>query len=320
MKILITGCAGFIGFSVAKALLKDGFQIIGVDNINSYYDIKLKRGRLKELKKFRHFIFKKIDISKAIDIKKLFKKYRFGTVINLAAQAGVRYSLKYPDTYIRSNILGFFNILQESKNFKVKHLIYASSSSVYGKNTKYPFSEKHFTDEPIQIYAATKKSNELMAESYSNLYKLKCTGLRFFTVYGPWGRPDMAIFKFVENIKKNKIINVHNRGNHYRDFTYIDDIVNGIRSTIKTGIKRHDLHKIYNLGNNKAIKIDKVIKIIEKILNIKAKIKLLKFQKGEVFKTWANINKAKKELNYKTTVSIERGIQNFIEWYNNFYR
>ena len=320
MKILITGCAGFIGFSLSKALLKDGYQIIGVDNINSYYDIKLKRGRLKELKEFKQFTFKKNDISKATDIKKIFQKYRFDIVINLAAQAGVRYSLKYPNTYIKSNILGFFNILQESKNFKVKHLIYASSSSVYGKNTKYPFSEKHFTDEPIQIYAATKKSNELMAESYSNLYKLKCTGLRFFTVYGPWGRPDMAIFKFVENIKKNKIINVHNGGDHYRDFTYIDDIVNGIRSTIKTGIKRTDLHKIYNLGNNKPIKIDKIIKLIEKSLNTKAKIKLLKFQKGEVFKTWANIDKAKKELNYKTTISIERGIQNFIEWYNNFYR
>lgn len=315
--ILVTGCAGFIGFSVTKDLLRKGYKIFGVDNINNYYSVKLKKDRIKELNKIsKNFKFYKIDISNEKKIFNLFKNIKIDKVLHLAAQAGVRYSLEKPSTYIKSNLNGFFNILQCCKNYNISKLVYASSSSVYGKTGSTPFKENQDTNNPEQLYAATKKSNELMAQAYSNLYKLDITGLRYFTVYGPWGRPDMAIFSFVENALKKKKINIFNQGNHYRDFTYIDDVVD---ITIKILLaKKKSNNEIYNIGNNKPIKLSKLIYLIEKKLNLKIKKKLLPFQKGDVFKTFANIKKTKKDFNYNPRNNIESGVSKFIEWYKNY--
>jgi len=315
--ILITGCAGFIGFSVTKVLLQKGHKIYGVDNINNYYSVKLKKDRIKELYKInKNFKFYKIDISDEKKIFSLFKNLKIDKVLHLAAQAGVRYSLENPKTYIKSNLDGFFNILQCCKDFKVTKLVYASSSSVYGKTNKIPFKENQNTNNPEQLYAATKKSNELMAQSYSNLFNLNMTGLRYFTVYGPWGRPDMAIFSFVKDALENKKIDIFNKGNHHRDFTFIDDVAD---ITVKILLsKKNSKNEIYNIGNNKPIKLSRLIYLIEKKLNLKIKKNFLPFQKGDVFKTYANINKTKKDFNYKPKENIETGLSKFIKWYKNY--
>ena len=299
MKILVTGSAGFIGFHVCKKLIEKGNNVVGLDNLNHYYDQNLKKARLKILYKVaknkkKKFIFFKADISKREKIKKKFSKYKFNKVLHFAAQAGVRYSLKNPAEYIKSNQIGFFNIIDLSKIYKIKHFVYASSSSVYGDNKKLPFSENSNTDKPRQIYAATKKSNELMAYSYSSLYKLKTTGLRFFTVYGPWGRPDMALFKFTKNIIKKKKITIFNKGNHERDFTYIDDVVNLTLLALNNFSKlkgNSPPYRILNIGSNSPIKLKKFINIIEKILNIKSKKRMLALQRGDMVKTYSNSTK-----------------------------
>ena len=337
MNVLITGVAGFIGFHTAKKLLDKGNNVIGVDNINNYYDKKIKLDRLNILKKTstKKFKFFKKDISNYREIENIFKKNKLNYVINLAAQAGVRYSLKYPKTYLKSNISGFFNIVDISRKFKIKRLIYASTSSVYGSNIEQPFREKHTADHPIQFYAATKRSNELIAHSYSSLYKLETIGLRFFTVYGPWGRPDMALFKFVNNVIKNKAIEIFNYGNHARDFTYIDDIVDGIVLLIKskkifnTNNKNNKKNfspdeslspfKIFNIGSGKKTSLMKYVKIIEENLKINAKKKYLPLQKGDIRSTLSNINSLKK-FGYKPKVNPENGIKKFINWYRDYYK
>jgi UDP-glucuronate 4-epimerase len=330
-KILITGVAGFVGFSLALKLLKQNKIVHGLDNINNYYDVKLKEGRLKILKKFKKFFFYKIDIRSYSKLDKIFKIKRFTIVYNLAAQAGVRFSLKKPREYIESNIYGFFNILELSKNYKVKHLVYASSSSVYGANTNLPFSEKKIAVHPIQLYAATKLSNEIMAHSYSALYNLPTSGIRFFSVYGPWGRPDQALFIFTKSILEGKKINLFNYGNHSRDFTYIDDLINGIIKVgkkipkYKKNIKRltQDTSKfpyeIYNLGSNKNVKLMTFLKLIEKYLNKKAKLNLKPLQKGDVINTSSNLKKSTGKLNYLPKVKVETGILKFIRWYTSYY-
>ena len=319
MKILVTGSAGFIGFHVCKKLLSKGNEVIGIDNLNNYYDIDLKKNRNKILKKSKKFTFYKKNIcDKKID--KIFKKYKFKIVINLAAQAGVRYSLKNPYSYFESNLLGFGNIIELSKKYKVGHFIYASSSSVYGAEKKLPYNEKKSdTSSPIQVYAATKKSNELIAHAYSHLFKFKTTGLRFFTVYGPWGRPDMALFKFTKNILEKKSIEVYNNGKNIRDFTFIDDIVSGVVKTINKKNKLSNF-EIINLGNNNPLNVMKYIKTIEKLIRVKAIKKLIKSQPGDMVKTYSDNTKSKKLIGYKPKIKIDLGIKKFIEWYKNYYK
>tara|TARA_B100002052_G_scaffold165878_1_gene151079 strand:- start:756 stop:1781 length:1026 start_codon:yes stop_codon:yes gene_type:complete len=338
MKILITGAAGFIGYHTVLKVLskKKNIQIVGIDSVNSYYSRKLKLARIKNLKKKfkKKFIFKKINISDKKNIFKIFKTSKFHTVINLAAQAGVRYSLKNPDAYFKSNLKGFYNILEASKNFKVRHLISASSSSVYGINDFSKFSNKIATGHPIQLYAATKRSNELMGHAYSHLYKLPTTFIRFFTVYGPWGRPDMSLFLFVKNILNNKPIYVFNKGKHSRDFTYVQDIVEGINKVIKKIPKANKNwnskildqstsrapFKILNLGNGRRIKLMKYIKLIEKNLNKKAIIIYKNIQKGDIKDTLSDLKDTKKYISYKPKIKVEEGIRRFIEWYKSYYK
>ena len=316
---LISGSAGFIGFHLSLKILSKGSKVIGVDNLNNYYDVKLKKDRNNILKKNKNFIFKKVDIRNYNRLEKIFKKYKIDSVIHLAAQAGVRYSLKNPKSYIYNNINGFFNILDISKNFKIKKFIYASTSSIYGVQKKYPLKEKFETNNPIQLYAATKKSNEIIAASYSNLYKMTTIGLRFFTVYGPWGRPDMALFKFTRNILGGKAIHVFNRGKHSRDFTYVDDIVDGIYKILVSKNKKN-INNIYNIGYGKEISLLKYISLIEKFLRKKAKKKLLPLQKGDVIKTHSDTNLIKKDYKYIPRTKVENGVKNFIEWYISYYR
>ena len=333
-KILVTGSAGFIGYHVVSKLIKKSdYKIIGIDNLNNYYDKKLKLSRTRELKKNLKnkykYKFYKIDICDKKKLGQLFKKYKFKTVMHFAAQAGVRFSIKKPDQYISSNLVGFFNILDLCKKHKISHFIYASSSSVYGSNKKFPFSETDNVDHPIQLYAATKRSNELMAHSYSSLYKIPTTGLRFFTVYGPWGRPDMALYKFVKNIFLEKPINIYNKGKHYRDFTYIDDCVAAIIKVLSRKPKISKAKKnnpsesmapfrIINIGNNKTINLITYINKIEKIIGKKAKKNFLGLQKGDILKTKASIFKAKKILNYKSRTSLDEGLKKFISWYKKY--
>lgn len=319
MKYIVTGCAGFIGFHVVKKLLSKNKIVIGIDNINSYYDIKLKNSRIKILKKYKNFFFKKQNIQNFKSLEKIFKKNKNCIVIHLAAQAGVRYSLKKPKTYINSNLLGFWNILELSKKYKSKHLVFASSSSVYGSNNNYPYTEIDYTDNPKQLYAATKKSNEILSYSYSSLYNMKITALRFFTVYGPYGRPDMAIYKFTKNIMKDLPIDVYNKGNHYRDFTYIDDIANGIILSTKFPSKRKNF-EIYNLGNGKPVHLKKCISLIGIILNKKIKINYREFQKGDMFKTYASTKKFKLHYHFKPKINLKNGLVKFIEWYREYYK
>lgn len=319
MKILVTGCAGFIGFHLSLSLLtRKNDTIVGIDNLNSYYDINLKTKRLNRLLLKKNFIFKKINISNKLEIKKIFKKYNFDKVIHLAAQAGVRYSIKYPDNYIKTNINGFYNLLKESKENNIKHFLFASSSSVYGENKTFPLIENLKTEEPLSLYAATKKSNELIAYSFSNLYKLPITGMRFFTVYGPYGRPDMAIYKFVDLILKNKQIELFNYGNNYRDYTFIDDVVISIKKLAAVIPDKSLPYIVVNIGNDKPIKTIKLVNIISKALKTKPLIKLSKPAQGDVVMTHADIAKLKNLTKYKPKVNLELGIRRFINWYKDY--
>ncbi len=317
MSILITGVGGFIGFHTATFFLKKKFKIIGIDNLNNYYDVKLKNARLNQLRKFENFTF----IKKDIQDKKIFKdlkKERINCIVNLAAQAGVRHSLKDPYTYINSNILGHLNLLELAREFDISKFIYASSSSVYGGNKVFPFSVNQRVDNPISLYAASKKSTELISECYSHLFNIQCIGLRFFTVYGPWGRPDMATFIFTKKIIEKSPIDIFNYGKMERDFTYIDDIVSGIYGSYK--IKKKFKHKIYNLGNNNPEVLIDFINLIEKTLGIKAKKNLLPIQPGDVKKTFANIKESKKDLDFNPKTKISEGIPKFINWYKKYFK
>ncbi len=340
MKILVTGAAGFIGFHVAKQLLKRGYQVIGIDNLNDYYDTNLKYSRLNELGikrneaevynkyctsgKDKNFLFVRMPIEDREELPKLFNSNNIDIVCNLAAQAGVRYSIENPETYIDSNIVGFLNVLECCRHHNIKHLVYASSSSVYGLNKKVPFSTDDNVDHPISLYAATKKSNELMAHTYSHLFKIPTTGLRFFTVYGPWGRPDMAMFLFTDAILKNKPIKVFNHGQMERDFTYIDDIVEGVvRILIKDPVERvknEDFYKIYNIGNNNSVKLSEFIKEIEVNLGKEAKKTMLPMQPGDVEKTWANVDQLIKDYDYSPNTPVKEGVKLFIDWFKIYHK
>lgn len=318
MKILITGSAGFIGFHTAKRLLKMKHYVYGLDNLDDYYDVRLKKDRLKNLKKYKKFSFLKIDLANKKRLEEHFKNNKIDLIINLAAQAGVRYSIEFPQKYFNSNILGFFNLIEAARKYKIKKIVSASTSSVYGENKKLPFSETDRVDNIIQFYAASKRSNEIIGQVYSGIYKMNFTFLRFFTVYGPWGRPDMALAKFVTNIIKRKKIDVFNMGNHKRDFTYIDDIVDGI---LKASFnKNKKKFTIYNLGNGKIVNLMDYVKTIEKKLGLKAKINFKKLQKGDVKNTLSNLRKSKKELNYVPKINIDRGIDNYIKWFRQYYK
>ena len=325
MKILITGVAGFIGFHLAKQLIKNHSNIIGIDNLNDYYDINLKKSRLSILKE-AGLKFIKLDITEKTVMEKFFAKEKFNIIIHLAAQAGVRHSIDNPYVYLDSNIKGFFNILEVARHNKIEHLIYASSSSVYGLSDKNFFSENDTTDKQVSLYAASKKSNEVMAYSYSNLYKIPCTGLRLFTVYGPWGRPDMAYFKFVNKILNNEIIDVYGKGEMYRDFTYIDDVITALIKLIPKSpklnlkINKHTPHEIFNIGNNKPESLEKFIGIIENALDKKAKRNYVPMQLGDVLKTSANIDKINQVIDFVPQTSIEEGLSIFIKWYRSYYR
>lgn len=326
-KILITGCCGFIGFHLTRFFLEKGFAIYGIDNINNYYDIKLKKDRLKILKKFKNFFFKKIDINNTLQLNKEFTKKKIEYIVHLAAQAGVRYSLKNPLIYTKNNIHGFVNIIELAKKKNVKKFLYASSSSVYGQNKKYPFSETDSVDHPISIYAATKRSNELIAHTYSHLFKLNTIGLRFFTVYGPYGRPDMSLFKFTNNILKKKPIVLYNNGEMYRDFTYVDDLIYSLEKILfskkinlkkKTNFNKNFL--ILNLGNKNTISLKKYVQLIEKACKKKAIIKYKRMQPGDVPKTISD-NKFLKKIIKKTKVTNhQKGIKNFVNWFISYYK
>jgi UDP-glucuronate 4-epimerase len=335
LKILVTGAAGFIGYHLIKTLATQSHTIIGLDNINDYYDVALKRARIGKLgiAKSLHlsadnayegnhgFVFYKTDITNTIFIKQLFKEHSFDVVVHLAAQAGVRYSITHPDQYIKSNIDGFYNILSCCKEEKIGHFMYASSSSVYGNTKEGPFTILSATDEPISLYAATKKTNELLAHSYSHLYNLKTTGLRFFTVYGPWGRPDMAYYKFANAIRQGNAIPVYNHGNLERDFTYIDDIIQGINLIISKGFIANTQNKnyaIYNIGNGLPVKLMDFIRILEEQLGQKAALKMLPMQDGDVYRTWADISELKTNYDYTPTTQITVGIDHFVKWYTKY--
>jgi len=310
-KILVTGCAGFIGMHLCKKLFELGYQVIGVDNLNDYYDVNLKLKRLSMLESNEAFTFLKLDIGEMNALDDVFKNYSPRKVVNLAAQAGVRYSLKNPNSYMESNIIGFMNILECCRYHNVEGLVYASSSSVYGGNKKIPFSELDNVDSPISIYAASKKANELMAYSYNHLFGLRSTGLRFFTVYGPWGRPDMAMYIFASKILNNKPIQVFNHGEMQRDFTFIDDIVEGIVASINNNFNC----EVFNLGNNRTEDLMNVVSMIEKKIGKKAIVQFEDMQPGDVKKTYANIDKAKAKLGYSPNTNVNEGLSKFLDWY-----
>ncbi len=333
MKVLITGVAGFIGYHLAQRFLKEGFSVVGLDNLNDYYSVQLKKDRLAQIKS-DNFKFYQIDLADDQALTELFKTEKPDYVINMAAQAGVRYSLINPKAYVDSNIVGFVNLLECCRHFQVKHLIFASSSSVYGLNTKMPFSIHHNVDHPISLYAASKKANELMAHTYAYLYNLPCTGLRFFTVYGPWGRPDMALFLFTEAILKDEPIKVFNHGQMERDFTYIDDIVEGV-FRLTNHLPKPNPHwngdnpdpgtspapyKVYNIGNNNPVKLLDFIKAIEKALGKEAKKEFLPLQPGDVPKTYADIDDLVQDVGFSPSTPIEAGIARFIHWYKEYYK
>ena len=321
-KILITGAAGFVGFHLSKKLLDSRFTIIGFDNLNDYYDVDLKYSRLEVLKGYDNFTFTKGDLADNEEVVSVFEKYQPEIVINLAAQAGVRYSIENPKAYMDSNITGFFNILEACRHHPVEHLLYASSSSVYGNQEKTPFSTEDNVDNPASLYAATKKSNELMAHTYSHLYDIPSTGLRFFTVYGPYGRPDMAYFSFTKKIMNNEKITIFNNGDMYRDFTYIDDIVQGIESMLLTPPKRKASkapYMIYNIGNNQPEKLMYFIETLEKAIGKEAKKEFLPMQSGDVYQTYADVSDLMNDFDFKPSTSIEEGLQKFVEWYKEYY-
>ena len=318
-KILITGCSGFIGFHVCLSLLKDdSYDVYGLDNMNDYYDIELKKDRLKILKKNPNFKFFKINIEKYNLLSNNFNKNKYDYVVHLAAQAGVRFSIENRKAYLDSNLIGFYNILEVVKSFNVKHLVYASSSSVYGSSTKYPFKESDKTDTPLSFYAASKKSNESLAFSYSNIFGLPMTGLRFFTVYGPYGRPDMALYIFANSILKNTEIKLFNKGNHERDFTYVDDVVKYLKFLIKRPSQNKIPHAIYNIGSNNPIKLRSFILIIENILNRKSKKTNFPMQPGDVKKTHASMTEINKLIKFKPT-NIKDGIKIYLDWFLDYY-
>ena len=319
MKVLVTGVAGFIGMHVAKKMLSQGETVTGIDNLNDYYDVRLKKNRITENAGFDNFQFHKIDIAESEALKKLFCENEFDCVVHLAAQAGVRYSLVNPQAYIHSNVSGFANVLECCKTHKIKHLVFASSSSVYGNN-KMPFNENAPIDNPVSLYAATKKSNELMAYAYANVFKLPVTGLRFFTVYGPWGRPDMATFLFVKAILNDQPISVFNNGDLQRDFTYIDDIVEGVIRIVKKIPSASIPYEIYNIGNNRPVKLLDFIGEIEKAVGKKAKKKLMPMQAGDLKATYADISKLRKAVGFEPKTNIEEGIERFVEWYLGYFK
>jgi len=321
MNVIVTGAAGFIGMHVCFELLKKGNTIIGIDNLNSYYSVKLKKDRLSLLKKYKNFFFYKTDINNKKKLDQIFKKFKPEIVLNLAAQAGVRYSIKYPEKYLKTNVNGFFNILQLSVKHKVKKIIFASSSSVYGLKDSYSNQENQITDKPLSFYAATKKSNENMAYTYSHLYKIPIIGIRFFTVYGPWGRPDMALYKFTNKILKNKNIDVYNKGEMYRSFTYIDDVVKAVIRILSKMDKLNSKKvpfKILNIGSNKSEKLSRFIELIEKNLKKNAIKNYLPIQMGDTNATKANLKELKNFTNYIPNTKIELGIKNFIVWYKKY--
>jgi UDP-glucuronate 4-epimerase len=331
--VLVTGAAGFIGFHLANRLAAEGYAVTGVDNMSPYYDISLKKARLGILDKSENFIFKQLDLAQGKPLKKLFDSAQFDVVVNLAAQAGVRYSLKNPHAYVDANLVGFVNVLECCRHSEVKHLVFASSSSVYGANTKMPFSVHHNVDHPVSLYAATKKANELMAHTYSHLYNLPCTGLRFFTVYGPWGRPDMALFLFTKAILKGKPIAVFNHGRMQRDFTYIDDIIEGVvrvMGRIPTANPKwhgdspdpgssYTCYRLYNIGNNNPVQLDHFIEVIEKALGKTAKKEFMDLQPGDVPATYADVEDLVNDVGFKPATPLEEGIRRFVKWYKAYY-
>lgn len=333
-KILITGVAGFIGYNVAKKLLRNKNNIIiGIDNFNSYYNVNLKKDRLKEILENQNFIFEKIEIENNHEITKIFEIHKFDYVIHLAAQAGVRYSIENPYAYLNSNLTGFLNILEACRHHPVEHLLYASSSSVYGGNKVAPFSTNHNVDHPVSLYAATKKSNELMAHTYSHLYGIPTTGLRFFTVYGPWGRPDMAYFSFTKDIIEGKSIKVFNHGKMERDFTYIDDIVEGIAKLIPRAPEPNPEwdestdelgasfapYRVYNIGNNQPVQLIKFINILEEKIGKEANKQYMEMQPGDVLRTYADVSELERDIEFKPSTSIEDGLGKFVDWYKEYY-
>lgn len=333
-KTLVTGAAGFIGFHLSKRLLEDGNQIVGLDNLNDYYDVKLKQDRLAQLTDYKNFDFVKLDLADRDGIEQLFKLEQFDRVMNLAAQAGVRYSLVNPHSYVDSNLLGFVNILEGCRHNNAGHLVFASSSSVYGANTNMPFSVHDNVDHPVSLYAASKKANELMAHSYAHLYNLPCTGLRFFTVYGPWGRPDMALFLFTKAILEDRPIDVFNHGKMKRDFTYIDDIVEGIVRVLDNVAKPNDNwssekpdsatsyapYRLYNIGNNTCVDLMTYIEAIEQALGKKTVKNMLPMQPGDVPVTYADVEALAQEIGFRPNTPVEDGIYKFVDWYRGYYR
>ncbi|CAA0362476.1 Uncharacterized 37.6 kDa protein in cld 5'region [Alteromonas infernus] len=337
MKILVTGAAGFIGAAVSQYLINRGDQVVGIDNINDYYDVNLKHARLDEIKSSSAadlFSFTEMGVEEREKMAALFEEHKFDRVVHLAAQAGVRYSLENPNAYVDSNIVGFVNILEGCRHNKVEHLVYASSSSVYGANETMPFSEQHNVDHQVSLYAASKKANELMAHTYSHLYNLPTTGLRFFTVYGPWGRPDMALFKFTKAILEGKTIQVYNYGNHRRDFTYIDDIVQGVIRSLDNVAKPNENwdgsnpdpstskapYKVYNIGAQTPVHLLKFIETLESALGIEAQKELLPMQPGDVPDTYADVSSLVADTGYQPSADVETGVKAFVDWYRNFYK
>ena len=334
MKITVTGAAGFIGAAVCQYLLKRGDEVIGIDNLSSYYDVELKKSRLERLTIYSKFTFYKTDITDYDSILSIFNREQSRRIIHLAAQAGVRYSIENPHIYVHSNVVGFLNILEVARHHNIEHLVYASTSSVYGANIKQPFSTNDNADHPVSLYAATKKSNELMAHCYSHLYSIPTTGLRFFTVYGPWGRPDMALFLFTQNILNNKPIEIFNYGHHRRDFTYIDDIVNGVARVLdcpatafpndfESGLSAANSpscpYRVYNIGNSHPVDLNRYIEILEICLGKKAQRRMLPIQPGDVPETHADISPLIKDFDYRPNTSIETGVQRFVDWYQMYY-
>jgi UDP-glucuronate 4-epimerase len=334
VKLLVTGAAGFIGFHTAKLLLEKGHEVVGLDNLNAYYDPDLKAARLRNLQGFEKFRFTRLDITDCDAINELFARENFQRVVHLAAQAGVRYSIQNPQVYVQSNITGFLQVIEGCRRHGVEHLVYASTSSVYGANTQMPFSEQQCVDHPLTLYAATKRANELMAHSYSSLYGLPTTGLRFFTVYGPWGRPDMALFLFTKNILAGKPIDVYYEGQHQRDFTYVDDIVKGVVAVvdhIATPDPSWDSdrpnpnsssapYKIYNIGNQRPVTLLRFIEVLESCLGRKAQKNLMPMQLGDVPDTSADVEALARDVGYRPSTELEEGVKHFVEWYLEYYR
>lgn len=319
---LVTGGAGFIGFHLSKSLLEKDARVIGFDNMNDYYDVSLKEDRLAKLYYYDKYTFVKGDLADNADVFRVFQEYRPDIVVNLGAQAGVRYSIDNPSAYMESNMMGFFHILEGCRYFPVEHLVYASSSSVYGGNEKVPFSTEDKVDEPVSLYAATKKSNELMAHAYSKLFSIPVTGLRFFTVYGPFGRPDMAYFKFTKKILAGEPIQIYNRGDMMRDFTYIDDIIQGVENILCNPPEKNDkgaFYKLYNIGNNKPVKLMDYIETLERCLGREAKKEYLPMQPGDVYQTYADVTDLMRDYDFKPETSIEEGLQKFVDWYRSYY-